>query len=385
MKDHVFHQGITGWTSPNTELIIGVVIEGTSLDLAEITEVAIEAISPDLVATIGAEIEVKNQDLVVISLRLVQETVERNDQNSAVLTVEQIALSLEEIINLEIGVTNRGLAQTVAGEIDPNLAAQETTVTDPNLEIHQEVFQTKIGEHLVVAQEGRSKNQVKDLPVATAMAIQDLQVTEVIDPNLVGQKKALHQEVATALRSLEKGDLTNQGLQPHTKEMTLQNSETAIDLATQIEGATSHHLGQEVVERNDLNSEGLTAVQIVQNLAVLIVEWIDQSLVVVAELVNRNLRGKKENSTSLALSAQTHLNLPKNSISPKWHLEQDWQNLSQSALSQPHQSENTTKQQNKKERNILTKKNQKLLAFQKQTKQIHRLVLKGAKENLIAL
>jgi hypothetical protein len=54
-------------------------------------------------------------------------------------------------------------------------------------------------------------------------------------------------------------------------------------------------------------------------------------------------------------------------------------------LSQLHQSENTTNQQNKKERNILTTKNQKPLAFLKQIKQIPQLHLKAAKENLIAL
>ena len=58
MKDLVFHQVKIDQTSPNLELIIGV------------------------------EIEVKNQDLVVTSLRLVQEI------------VEQIVLSLAAIINL---------------------------------------------------------------------------------------------------------------------------------------------------------------------------------------------------------------------------------------------------------------------------------------------
>lgn len=58
-------------------------------------------------------IEAISLDLVPTSRHLVQEIVERNDQNSAVLTVEQIVLSLEEIISLAIGVTNRGLAQIV--------------------------------------------------------------------------------------------------------------------------------------------------------------------------------------------------------------------------------------------------------------------------------
>jgi hypothetical protein len=118
MKDLVFHRVKIDQTSPNLDLIIG----------AEI-----EPIGQDLVATIGAEIEVKNQDLVVISRRLVQEIVERNDPNSAEQIVEQIVPSLAAIINLEIGVTNRGLAQIVEGEIDPNLAALETVMTDPNL------------------------------------------------------------------------------------------------------------------------------------------------------------------------------------------------------------------------------------------------------------
>ena len=199
-----------------------------------------------------------------------QETVERNDPNSAVQIVEQSVLGLAAIINLEIGVINRGLAQIVEGEIDPNLEALETAMTDPNLEIHQGVFQTKTVHPLVVAQEGRSKNQVKDLPVATAMATLDLQVIEVIDQNLVDQKIALHLGVVTAPRLIEKGDLTNQGLQQHTKETMLQNLEitkveieaigqdlaqitkalTARDLV-----ATSRHLDQEIVEQTVLNSE----------------------------------------------------------------------------------------------------------------------------------
>ena len=124
---------------------------------------------------------------------------------------------------------------------------------------------------------------------------------------------------------------------------------------------------------------------IVQNLEVLIVDRIVQSLVVIAELVNQNLRGKNDNSTSLARSATTHLSLPKNSISPKQHPEQVCLNLSLLDLSQQHLSENTTNQQNKKERNILTTKNQKPLAFRKQTRQILPLHLKVAKESLIAL
>ena len=329
-----------------------------------------------------------------------QETVERNDPNSAVQIVEQIVLSLAAIINLEIGVINRGLAPTVEGEIDPNLEALETAMTDPNLEILQGVFQTKTGHPLVVAQEGRSKSQVKVLPVATAMATRDLQVIEVIDQNLVDQKTAPHLGVVTALRLTGKGDLTNQGLQQHTKETMLQNLEitkveieaigqdlaqitkalTARDLV-----ATSRHLDQEIVEQTVLNSEAQTAVVIVQNLEVLIVDRIVQSLVVIAELVNQNLRGKNDNSTSLARSATTHLSLPKNSISPKQHPEQVCLNLSLLDLSQLHLSENTTNQQNKKERNILTTKNQKPLAFRKQTRQILPLHLKVAKESLIAL
>jgi hypothetical protein len=253
----------------------------------------------DLVATIGAEIEVKNQDLVVISLRLVQETVEQIDPNSAEQIVEQIVLSLAAIINLEIGVTNRGLAQIVEGEIDPNLAALETAMTDPNLEIHQGVFQTKTGHRLVEAQEGRSKNQVKVLPVATAMATRDLQVIEVIDQNLVDQKIALHLGVVTALRLIEKGDLTNQGLQRHTKETMLQNLEI---------GVTNRGLA--------LITKVLTARDLVAIIGAGI-EVKNQDLVVIAELVNQNLRGKKDNSTSLALSATTHLSLPKNSTSPR--------------------------------------------------------------------
>jgi hypothetical protein len=351
MKDLVFHQVKIDQTSPNLDLIIGAV---TDRDLVVIPEVEIEPIGQDLVATIGAEIEVKNQDLVVISRRLVQEIVERNDPNSAEQIVEQIVRSLAAIINLEIGVTNRGLAQIVEGEIDPNLAALETVMTDPNLEIHQGVFQTKTGHRLVEAQEGRSKNQVKVLPAATAMATRDLQVIEVIDQNLVDQKIALHLGVVTALRLIEKGDLTNQGLQPHTKETMLQNLEigvtnrglaqivegeidpnlalitkvlTARDLVARIGAgievknrdlvATSRRLDQEIVEQTDLNSVVQTVVLIVQNLAVLIVERIVQSLVVIAELVNQNLRGKKDNSISLALSATTHLSLPKNSTNPR--------------------------------------------------------------------
>jgi hypothetical protein len=292
------------------------------------------------------------------------------------------------------------LAQIVEGEIDPNLAALETVMTDPNLEIHQEVFQTKTGHRLVVAQEGHSKNQVKDLLVATAMATLDLQVIEVIDQNLVGQTIAMHQGLATVLRLIEKGDLTNQGLQPHTKETMLLNLEitgveieaigqdlaqitkalTARDLV-----ATSRHLDQEIVEQTDPNSEAQTAVVIVQNLAVLTVDRIGQSSVVIAERVNRNLRGKNDNWTSLALSATTHLSLPKNSINPKQHPEQVCLNSSLLGLNQLHQSENTTNQRNKKECNILTTKNQKHLAFLKQTRQILPLHLKVAKENLIAL
>ena len=397
MKDLVFHQGTRGQINPNSELTIGAVIDR---DLVETTGVEIEPIGHDLVATIGGETEVKNPDLVVISLRLVQEIVEPNDPNLAVLTVEQIVLSLVAIINLEIGVTNRGLAQIVEGEIDPNLAVLETVMTDPNLEIHQGVFQTKTGHRLVVAQEGHSKNQVKDLLVATAMATLDLQVIEVIDQNLVGQTIAMHQGLATVLRLIEKGDLTNQGLQPHTKETMLQNLEitkveieeigqdlaqitkalTARDLV-----ATSRHLDQEIVEQTVLNSEAQTAVVIVQNLEVLIVDRIGKSSVVIAERVNLNLRGKKDNSTSLALSTTTHLSLLKNSINPKQHPEQDCLNSSLLDLSQLHLSENTTNQQNKKERNILTTKNQKPLAFRKQTRQILPLHLKVAKENLIAL
>jgi hypothetical protein len=339
MKDLVFHQVKIDQTSPNLDLIIGAV---TDRDLVVTTGVEIERIGQDLVATIGAEIEVKNQDLLVISLRLVQETVERNDPNSAEQIVEQIVPSLAAIINLEIGVRNRGLAQIVEEEIDPNLAALETIMTDPNLEIHQGVFQTKTGHRLVEAQEGLSKNQVKVLPVATAMATRDLQVIEVIDPNLVDQKIALHLGVVTALRLIEKGDLTNQGLQPHTKETMLQNLEigvtnrglalttkvlTARDLVAIIGAgievknqdlvATSRRLDQEIVEQTDLNSVVQTVVVIVQNLAVLIMERIVQSLVVIAKLVNQNLRGKKDNSISLALSATTHLSLPKNSTSPR--------------------------------------------------------------------
>jgi hypothetical protein len=222
------------------------------------------------------------------------------------------------------------------------LAALETAMTDPNLEIHQGVFQTKTGHRLVEAQEGRSKNQVKVLPVATAMATRDLQVIEVIDQNLVDQKIALHLGVVTALRLIEKGDLTNQGLQRHTKETMLQNLEigvtnrglalitkvlTARDLVAIIGAgievknqdlvATSRRLDQEIVEQTDLNSVVQTVVVIVQNLAVLIVERIVQSLVVIAERVNQNLRGKNDNSISLAQSATTHLSLPKNSTSPR--------------------------------------------------------------------
>ena len=189
------------------------------------------------------------------------------------------------------------------------------------------------------AQEGRSKNQVKVLPAATEMATQDLQVIEVIVQNLVDQKIALHLGVVTALRLIEKGDLTNQGLQLHTKETMLQNLEitgagiepigqdlalitkvlTTQDLVARIGAgievknrdlvATSRRLDQEIVEQ--------TAVVIVQNLAVLILDRIVQSLVVIAELVNQNLRGKNDNSISLALSATTHLSLPKNSTSPR--------------------------------------------------------------------
>ena len=91
-----------------------------------------------------------------------------------------------------------------------------------------------------------------------------------IDQNLVDQKIALHLGVVTAPRLIEKGDLTNQGLQQHTKETMLQNLEitkveieaigqdlaqitkalTARDLV-----ATSRHLDQEIVEQTVLNSE----------------------------------------------------------------------------------------------------------------------------------
>jgi hypothetical protein len=187
----------------------------------------------------------------------------------------------------------------------------------------------------VEAQEGRSKNQVKVLPAATAMATQDLQVIEVIDQNLVDQKTALLLGVVTALRLIEKGDLTNQGLQLHTKETMLQNLEiTGVEIepigrdlvetigaGTELKNRdlveTSLRLDQEIVEQTDLNSVVQTAVVIVQNLAVLIVERIVQSLVLMAELVNQNLRGKNDNSISLALSATTHLSLPKNSTSPR--------------------------------------------------------------------
>ena len=212
-------------------------------------------------------------------------------------------------------MTNRGLAQLVEEEIDPNLAALETVMTDPNLEIHQGVFQTKTGHRLVEAQEGRSKNQVKVLPAATEMATQDLQVIEVIVQNLVDQKIALHLGVVTALRLIEKGDLTNQGLQLHTKETMLPNLEIGVTNRDLV--ATSRRLDQEIVEQTDLNLVVRTAVVIVQNLAVLIVDRIVQSLVVIAERVNQNLRGKKDNSISLALSATTHLSLPKNSTSPR--------------------------------------------------------------------
>jgi hypothetical protein len=296
MKDLVFHQVKIDQTSPNLDLIIGAV---TDRDLVATIGAEIEVKNQDLVVTIGAEIEVKNQDLVVISLRLVQETVEQIDPNSAEQIVEQIVLSLAAIINLEIGVTNRGLAQIVEGEIDPNLAALETAMTDPNLEIHQGVFQTKTGHRLVEAQEGRSKNQVKVLPVATAMATRDLQVIEVIDQNLVDQKIALHLGVVTALRLIEKGDLTNQGLQRHTKETMLQNLEI---------GVTNRGLA--------LITKVLTARDLVAIIGAGI-EVKNQDLVVIAELVNQNLRGKKDNSTSLALSATTHLSLPKNSTSPR--------------------------------------------------------------------
>ena len=176
------------------------------------------------------------------------------------------------------------------------MAALETVMTDPNLEIHQGVFQTKTGHRLVEAQEGRSKNQVKVLPAATEMATQDLQVIEVIVQNLVDQKIALHLGVVTALRLIEKGDLTNQGLQLHTKETMLQNLEiggTNRGLAQIVEGeidpnlalitkvltardlvATSRRLDQEILEQTDLNSVVQTVVVIVQNLAVLIVERI---------------------------------------------------------------------------------------------------------------
>ena len=232
-------------------------------------------------------------------------------------------------------MTNRGLAQIVEGEIDPNLAALETATTDPNLEIHQGVFQTKTGHRLVEAQEGRSKNQVKVLPAATEMATRDLQAIEVIDQNLVGQTIAMHQGLATALRLIEKGDLTNQGLQLLTKETMLQNLEitgveiepigqdlvarigAGIEVKNQDLVATSLRLDQEIVEQTDPNSGAQTAVVIVQNLVVLIVDRIVQSLVVIAELVNQNLRGKSDNSTSLVLSATTHLSLPKNLISPR--------------------------------------------------------------------
>ena len=232
-------------------------------------------------------------------------------------------------------MTNRGLAQIVEEEIDPNLAALETAMTDPNLEIHQGVFQTKTGHRLVEAQEGRSKNQVKVLPAATEMATRDLQAIEVIDQNLVGQTTAIHQGLATALRLIEKGDLTNQGLQLLTKETMLQNLEitgveiepigqdlvarigAGIEVTNQDLVATSLRLDQEIVEQTDLNSVVQTVVVIVQNLVVLIVDRIVQSLVVIAELVNQNLRGKSDNSISLALSATTHLSLPKNLISPR--------------------------------------------------------------------
>ena len=97
MKDLVFHQVKIDQTSQNLELTIGAV---TDQDLVVTTGVEIEPIGQDLVAKTGVEIEVKNQDLVLISLRLVQETVERNDPNSAVQIVEQIVLSLAVIINL---------------------------------------------------------------------------------------------------------------------------------------------------------------------------------------------------------------------------------------------------------------------------------------------
>jgi hypothetical protein len=54
----------------------------------------------DLVVIPEVEIEPIGQDLVVISRRLVQEIVERNDPNSAEQIVEQIVLSLAVIINL---------------------------------------------------------------------------------------------------------------------------------------------------------------------------------------------------------------------------------------------------------------------------------------------
>ena len=135
------------------------------------------------------------------------------------------------------------------------------------------------------------------------MATQDLQVIEVIVQNLVDQKIALHLGVVTALRLIEKGDLTNQGLQLHTKETMLPNLEIGVTNRDLV--ATSRRLDQEIVEQTDLN------------LVVLIVDRIVQSLVVIAERVNQNLRGKKDNSISLALSATTHLSLPKNSTSPR--------------------------------------------------------------------